>query len=431
MNDLSPEYQLPLDLTSSRTVDQMISRRHLRFVALAVSIFIAIPTTGMAATAKPKPKTTAPSKAQIAAAQAAENAKAAAAADATNKLASAQNRLQQLTAVTAQRQSQLLSAQVALGAATRQANIATAHAVLTQVAVSEANKTIGRMAANSYISGGGFTTLNSILESNGPQDLIDRLSVLNQVGATDAVALARYKSAFVIARAAQAAATTAKIVQANATSKVAAARMAAAAAQSAQAGEVAKLRAVQAQLIAELTKARNIRITLQQQRALWMLEQSSANTAAHTKGQSKIWPDRGFKGRSTIRSNDAMRAKAVAYARAQVLARKPYVWGAQGPNSFDCSGLVYAAYKAAGLGWPNWSRLNAALFFVDTKRVPLSDLIPGDLLFYSYDGSVQNIHHITIYAGNGMMWEANSTRTGLLFSNMFSVPGMMPSGGRV
>ena len=94
-------------------------------------------------------------------------------------------------------------------------------------------------------------------------------------------------------------------------------------------------------------------------------------------------------------------------------------------------GLVYAAYKAAGLGYPNWSRLNAALYFVDTQRVPLSQLIPGDLLFYSYDGSVQNIHHITIYAGNGKMWEANSTKAGLKFSDMYSIKGLMPSGGRV
>lgn len=392
---------------------------------------MSIPTVAVAAEATPKPKVTAPTKAQIAAAQAAENAKAAAANAATTQLTSAQNVLQQLTAATAHKQAQLASAQVALGVATGQANLATAHAALTQVAVAQANKTIGRLAANAYIMGGGFTTLNSVLESNGPQDLIDRLSTLDQVGATDSVALTRYKSAFVIAKAAQAAATTAKLAQASATAKVAAAKAAAVAAQSAQSAEVAKLRAVQALLISEFTKARNIRITLQQQLALWQLEQSSANTAAHTKGQARIWPDRGFKGRSTTRGTDAIRTKALAYARAQVLARKPYVWGAQGPNSFDCSGLVYAAYKAAGLGYPNWSRLNAALYFVDTERIPLTDLIPGDLLFYSYDGSVQNIHHITIYAGNGMMWEANSTRTGLLYSSMYSVAGLMPSGGRV
>jgi cell wall-associated NlpC family hydrolase len=183
--------------------------------------------------------------------------------------------------------------------------------------------------------------------------------------------------------------------------------------------------------MAELAKARSIRLTLEQQLQLAQLEEANAAIATTTKYQAKIWPDRGFKGRTTTRSTDAMRAAAVAYAKVQVLARHPYVWGAQGPNSFDCSGLVYAAYKAAGLGYPNWSRLNAALYFVDTKRVPLSQLIPGDLLFYSFDGSVQNIHHITIYAGNGMMWEANSKSKGLLYSNIYSIQGLMPSGGRV
>ncbi len=412
----------------------MIDRR-LRIVALSVSLLMSISTISVAATttptAKPKPKISAPTKAQIAAAQALESAKAAAAAVATSKLNSAQNILQQLTAVTVHKQALLVLAQGALTTATKQANLATAHATLTQVAVAEANRTIGRMAANAYIMGGGFTTLNSVLESNGPQDLVDRLSLLNQVGATDSVALTRYKSALVIAKAAQAAATAAKLAQAAATAKVAAAKAAAVAAQSAQTAEVAKLRAVQGQLMVELAKARNFRITLQQQLALSQLEQSSANTAAQTKGQAKIWPDRGFKGRTTTRGTDSIRTKALSYARAQVLARKPYVWGAQGPRSFDCSGLVYAAFHAAGLGYPNWSRLNAALYFVDTERVPLGNLIPGDLLFYSYDGSIQNIHHITIYAGDGMMWEANSTRVGLIYSSMYSVPGLMPSGGRV
>jgi cell wall-associated NlpC family hydrolase len=126
-----------------------------------------------------------------------------------------------------------------------------------------------------------------------------------------------------------------------------------------------------------------------------------------------------------------MREKAVAFAKAQVLARKPYVWGSEGPNSFDCSGLVFAAYRAAGLSWPNWDRLNSSLYFSYTKHVPLSQLEPGDLLFYSYKGTVNSIHHITIYAGNGMMWEANSTPKGLLYSSIYSIKGLMPYGGRV
>lgn len=107
------------------------------------------------------------------------------------------------------------------------------------------------------------------------------------------------------------------------------------------------------------------------------------------------------------------------------------MWGSEGPNSFDCSGLVYAAYKYAGLGWPNWDRLNSGLYYTYTKQVPIAEMQPGDLIFYSYKGTQSTIHHMSIYAGNGMMWEARSTATGLKYSNIYSVQGMMPFAGRV
>ena len=279
--------------------------------------------------------------------------------------------------------------------------------------------------------GSGFTDIESLLHANGPQDLIDRLNTLDQLGASNSTALKRYQAAMVVAKAAQIEADRTKAAQAVATDKVAATKKIADDAKAVQQKEVSRLLAIENQLMAELAKARSIRLTLEQQLQLAQLEEANAAIATTTKYQAKIWPDRGFKGRSTTRSTDAIRAAAVAFAKVQVLARYPYVWGAQGPKSFDCSGLVYAAYKSAGLGYPNWSRLNAALYFVDTKRVPLSQLIPGDLLFYSFDGSVQNIHHITIYAGNGMMWEANSKSKGLLYYNIYSIQCLMPSGGRV
>jgi cell wall-associated NlpC family hydrolase len=114
-----------------------------------------------------------------------------------------------------------------------------------------------------------------------------------------------------------------------------------------------------------------------------------------------------------------------------VLARKPYVWGNEGPNSFDCSGLVFAAYRSAGLDYTQWDRVNSRIYYSWTKRVPLSELVPGDLIFYSYKANISTIHHITIYAGNGMMWEAHNTKKGLLFSSIYSIPGLIPFGGRV
>ena len=376
-------------------------------------------------------KTPAPTQAQIDAAKKIEQQKAAAAAAAQANLNKATQTLNELIAIASAATAEYNAAVAALATATKKANAAAAHAKVMQAAVVAQTQTIGKMASNAYKDGSGFSNWNSILNANGPQDVIDRLSALNNIGASDATTLQRFRTAEAAAKVAQTAADQAKAVQAVATAKVAQTKKAADDAKAAQQAEVNKLTAVQNQLASELAKARNFRLTLEQQRQISLLEEANATIASTTPGQAKIWPDKHWGGRSTIRSNDTMRAAAVAFAKVQVLARKPYLWGAQGPSSFDCSGLVYAAYHAAGLSYPNWSRLNAALYFVDTHRVPLNQLIPGDLLFYSFDGSVQNIHHITIYAGNGMMWEANSKGKGLLFSSIYSIQGLMPSGGRV
>jgi cell wall-associated NlpC family hydrolase len=324
-----------------------------------------------------------------------------------------------------------VKAQKELAVAVAAARAAAQYAAETAAAVSEAHRTIGRLATNAYIMGGSMTDIEPLLSSNGPQDLIDQLSTLSNLGAKNSIALDRFKAAEVIARAAKKAADDAKVVQETATEKVEAAKKVADDAKAEQAKEVAKLQKVQDALMKELMSARKVRTTLEQQRQLALLEESQANQATQTVGQKNVWPNTGFKGRSTSRTTQAQRDKAVAFAKTQVLARKPYVWGSEGPNTFDCSGLVYAAYKYAGLGWPNWDRLNSALYSGYTQHVSLNDLVPGDLLFYSYKGTISTIHHITIYAGNGMMWEANSKGKGLLFSNIYSIKGLMPFGGRV
>jgi hypothetical protein len=297
--------------------------------------------------------------------------------------------------------------------------------------VAEAHRIIGKLAANAYILGGSMSDIQPLLSSNGPQDLIDQLSTLNTLGAQNTTALERYKAAEIVAKAAKRKADEAKAIQVVATAKVEATKKIADAAQALQQKEVNKLRTVQDKLMKELATARNVRVTLEQQRQLALLEESQANTASTTINQAKVWPDIGFKGRTTIRTTEAQRLAAVAFAKKQVQARKPYIWGSEGPSSFDCSGLVYAAYKSAGLGWPNWDRLNSALYSGYTKHVALTELQPGDLLFYSYKGTISTIHHISIYAGGGMMWEANSKDKGLLYSSIYSVKGLMPFGGRV
>ena len=397
-----------------------------KFRAISLAVILGLSISSVPAVAVPKP-----TLAEIEAAKKTEAAKKKIADAQAAKLAAANQSLRALTAKANAATALYRKAQAELAVATALANAAAKHAAETAAAVAEAHKTIGRLAANAYILGGSMSDIQPLLSANGPQDLIDQLTTLSTLGAQNSVALARFKEAEAAARIAKAAADAAKAAQQVATDKVAAAKKVADDAKAEQAKEVAKLQAVQDKLMKELLNARKVRTTLEQQRQLALLEESQANTAAQTGGQKSVWPDLGFKGRSTTRTSQAQRDKAVAFAKSQVLARKPYIWGTQGPNSFDCSGLVYSAYKSAGLGWPNWDRLNSALYSGYTMHVSLNNLVPGDLLFYSYKGTISTIHHIAIYAGNGMIWEANSKDRGLLYSNMYSIKGLMPFGGRV
>lgn len=89
-------------------------------------------------------------------------------------------------------------------------------------------------------------------------------------------------------------------------------------------------------------------------------------------------------------------AKAIEYARSKF--GRPYVWGAKGPEEFDCSGLVQAAYKHAGLAVPGYSgdQYNSG------KHIPVAEAQPGDLIFWAdAKGNPEAIHHVAIYVGNG------------------------------
>jgi cell wall-associated NlpC family hydrolase len=281
------------------------------------------------------------------------------------------------------------------------------------------------------MSGGGLTDLEAVLSATGPQEIVERLSTIENLGSGNKTALKRFREAEMIAEKAKLEADAAKQRQAVVTAEVEASKKEADEAKAEQQKEVDKLQAVQDKLQRELTSAKKVRITLEQRRQLAILEETRANEATKVTGQSKIWRTGGPTGVKNSRTTQAQRLQAVEFAKKQVLAKKPYVWGDEGPNTFDCSGLVYAAYKSAGLGWPIWDRLNSGLYYTYTKQIPLADMEPGDLIFYSYKGTISTIHHISIYAGNGMMWEARSTKSGLRYSDIYSMPGMMPYAGRV
>ena len=372
-----------------------------------------------------------PTLAQIEAAKELELQKKQNAANAAKKLVAAQGSLRKLAALAAEVNKRYLSAKNELAVAVKELNSATKAVQAAEAEVSATHRNIGKLAVAAYMTGGNMGNIETFLSANGPQDVIDTISILENLGSKNKVALEQFKAAEIIVKEARKVAEVAKERQLRTTEKVAIAKQEADSVRDAQQKEVDKLQAIQDKLQKELASAKKVRLTLEQRRQLAILEETRSNEASKAPNQAKVWKGGGAKGASGSRTSEAQRLKAVEFAKRQVLAKKPYVWGSEGPNSFDCSGLVYAAYKYAGLGWPNWDRLNSGLYYTYTKQVPISEMQPGDLIFYSYKGTQNTIHHMSIYAGNGMMWEARSTATGLKYSNIYSVPGMMPFAGRV
>ncbi|WEH42232.1 NlpC/P60 family protein [Streptomyces sp. AM 2-1-1] len=120
---------------------------------------------------------------------------------------------------------------------------------------------------------------------------------------------------------------------------------------------------------------------------------------------------------------DALRAAAgglggsaralTALAAAQQALGRPYVWGASGPGSFDCSGLMQWAYARAGVSLPRTSQAQRYA----GRTVPLSQALPGDLVAYRADAS-----HIGMYAGNGQVIHAPYPGAAVRYDPV----GMMP-----
>ncbi|CAL2063040.1 MULTISPECIES: C40 family peptidase [Streptomyces] len=105
---------------------------------------------------------------------------------------------------------------------------------------------------------------------------------------------------------------------------------------------------------------------------------------------------------------------AAAFAAAQGQLGKPYVYGATGPSSFDCSGLTSYAYAQAGVSIPRTSEEQAN---IGTRIYSQSQLKVGDLVFFYGD-----IHHVGLYAGNGQVLHAPHTGAVVRYEAMSDMP---------
>ena len=92
-----------------------------------------------------------------------------------------------------------------------------------------------------------------------------------------------------------------------------------------------------------------------------------------------------------------------------------YVYGAHGPNQFDCSGLVYWTYKQHGYDLQPGARNQWSILGSTIKK---ADLLPGDLVFFSNNGRASGIFHVGIYIGDNQFVHAANSRKGVIVTNM-------------
>ncbi|MFC9337206.1 C40 family peptidase [Streptomyces sp. NPDC057020] len=156
-----------------------------------------------------------------------------------------------------------------------------------------------------------------------------------------------------------------------------------------------------------------------QERASRTSERTQLTSTSASGGSS----DSGSSSGSSAGSNESQTqapsgsaAAIVAFARAQV--GDSYVTGGTGPNSWDCSGLVQAAYREAGIDLPRISYEQSSM----GTSVSLDNLQPGDILYW---GSRSGSYHVAIYVGGGNYVGAQNSSTGVVER---SLDWDMPSG---
>ena len=262
------------------------------------------------------------------------------------------------------------TARVLFTEATRRLTVVQNRLAAKQAEVDAMQSSVGQLAAAAYKSGGLDPTVQILLAHN-PESFLQSAVALNQLGRQQAAILQRV--------------TAARQTLAAARNDVTQQR--------ARASALAKQIASQKHAVeAKLAEAKQLLGTLQ---ADQMAKFTAAVKSVATRGRSVASRSRSgniptYNGPATGRASEAVK---MAYAKLG----DPYVWAAAGPNAFDCSGLTMYAWASAGVSLPHSSSAQ----YSSLRHVAISDLQPGDLVFY-YSG----ISHVAIYVGGGRIIHA-------------------------
>ena len=243
---------------------------------------------------------------------------------------------------------------IQLAHANSEVKIAKLAVARAQAAMAGSQKAVAQLAAMGYMNGGMDPTLQ-MLTSGNPDLFLSQASTVQQLDDEASMRLSTLQREQVAAQRAQ---VTAK-------------------------EEIATANQLQSQIN---DKVKTIHAKLD------VLNSSAMSQAMAVFDQTGSYPD--------IVLPEATNVGTTALRAALTQRGKPYVWGAAGPDSYDCSGLVMWAFAQEGISLPHYTgdQWNAGM------HVSRADLEPGDLVFFFAD-----ISHVGIYIGNGLMVDAPST----------------------
>jgi cell wall-associated NlpC family hydrolase len=249
--------------------------------------------------------------------------------------------------------------------------------------LAKARLRVGRLASETYRRG-ELSTLDLVL-GDDPDSALAQAGYLPSLGQRQAGAMNRLKEGEK-----KLAATEAEIKQQKSKAQASKARL-----KKNKATVNKKLAQVEAELS---TLKASDRVTLTASRNRTVDVPSGGGGSASCNGKAVQAPSGAAKA-------------AIAFACAQL--GDPYLWAAAGPSRWDCSGLTMKAYAAGNVSLPHSSRMQAGY----GTRVSVSNLLPGDLVFFH-----SPISHVGIYLGDGMMIHAPSSGSVVKIASLYATP---------
>ncbi|MDH6124525.1 C40 family peptidase [Kitasatospora sp. GP82] len=292
-------------------------------------------------------------------------------------------------------------AQARLAKARTESTAAARRATVAEAGRTDAAERAAQLAAETYRQGTSaeLSAINALLGARGPRAAGDQASAIGVAGARTKEILDAATATATAAARASVAAKEAEQSAARAAEAVRVAKEQAQARLAAQQSQVTEIAGRREELLTELAKARNTTVELERQRreALETIAQREAEQAARAAADAAAY----VPGPSADSAWSAGGAEAaIAFARSKV--GLPYIWGGEGPDGYDCSGLTMKAWHRGGKSLTHF----AATQYAESTPVGYHQLRPGDLVFWTHTGRAEDIYHVAIYIGDDQMIEA-------------------------